>query len=198
VFHAVYGSPLLQAMVGLKARDASPRRHPGTDAEHVAVVAQHIADFKARIGEGGPREAAIRALMYIRLADGDVDERGLALLRRMRDERGSDLTLAEFKQLVRDQFFMLLLDEERALAAIPAMLATDRQEAASIARDMQRMVEVVGLRTNAAKTHLAEIEPMFAAVGGTSALDVDRLGEAVSAGLRTGSSPRSRAKKTAA
>jgi hypothetical protein len=198
VFHAVYGSPLLQAMVGLKASDASPRRHPGTDAEHVAAVARHIADFKARIGEGGPREAAIRALMYIRLADGDADERGLALLRRMRDERGGGLTLAEFKQLVRDQFFMLLLDEERALAAIPALLGTDRQEAGRIARDMQRMIEVVGLRTKAAKTRLAEIERMFAAVGGTSVSDVDRLGEAVSAGLKTGSSPRSRAKKTAA
>ena len=199
VFHAVYGSPLLQAVVGLKASDASPRRHPGTDAEHVAAVARHIADFRARIGEGKPREAAIRALMYIRLADGDADERGLALLRRMRDERGGGLTLAEFKQLVRDQFFMLLLDEERALAAIPAMLATDRQEAARIARDMQRMIEVVGLRTKAAKTRLAKIEPMFAAVGGASVLDVDRLGKAVSAGLETGSSPRSRnAKKTAA
>jgi len=199
VFHAVYGSPLLQAMVGLKASDASPRRHPGTDAEHVAAVAQHIADFKARIGEGGPREAAIRALMYIRLADGDADERGLALLRRMRDERGGGLTLAEFKQLVRDQFFMLLLDEERALAAIPAMLAADRQEAALVARDMQRMIEVVGLRTKAAKARLAEIEPIFAAVGGTSASDVDRLGEAIFLGQQTGSSPRSRnAKKTGA
>src|SRR4030095_2871030 len=140
VFHAVYGSPLLQAMAGLKASDASPRRHPGTDAEHVAAVAQHIADFKARIGEGGPREAAIRGLMYLRLADGDVDERGLALLRRIRDVHGAGLTLSEFKQLVRDQFFMLLLDEDHALAAIPAMLATDRQEAARIARDMQRMI----------------------------------------------------------
>jgi hypothetical protein len=55
------------------------------------------------------------------------------------------------------------------------------------------------LRTKAAKARLANIEPMFAAVGGTSVLDVDRLGKAVSAGLQTGSSPRSRnAKKTAA
>ena len=199
VFHAVYGSPLLQAMVGLKASDARPRRHPGTDAEHVAAVAQHIADFKARIGEGGPREAAIRALMYLRLADGDADERGLALLRRMRDERGGGLTLSEFKQLVRDQFFMLLLDEDDALAAIPAMLATDLQEAARIARDMQRIIEVVGLRTKAAKARLAEVQSMFAAVRGASVLDVERLGEAASAGLQTGSSPRSRnAKKTAA
>ncbi len=199
LFHAVYGSPVLQAMVGLKASDARPRRHPGTDAEHVGAVARQIADFKARIGEGGPGEAAIRALMYIRLADGDVDERGLALLRRIRDVRGGGLTLAEFKQLVRDQFFMLLLDEERALGAIPSMLAKDREGAAQFARDLQQMIEVVGPKTKAAKVRLAEIEPIFAAVGGTSILDVERFGEAVSVGLQTGTSPRSRsAKKTAA
>jgi hypothetical protein len=63
---------------------------------------------------------------------------------------------------------------------------------------MQHMIEIVGLRTKAARTRLAKIEPMFAAVGGASVLDVDRLGKAVSAGLQTGSSPRSKnAKKTA-
>ena len=199
LFHAVYGSPLLQAMVGLKASDASPRRHPGADAEHVAAVARQIADFKARIGEGGPREAAIRALLYIRLADGAADERGLALLRRVRDEHGGGLTLAEFKQLVREQFFMLLLDQERALGAIPSMLAKDREGAARAARDMQRMIEVVGLKTKAAQARFTEVDAMFAAVGKTPILDVDRLGDAVSAGFQTGSAPRARnSKKTAA
>src|SRR5262249_59142311 len=162
LFHAVYGSPLLQAMVGLKASDASPRRHPGTDAEHMAAVARQIADFKARIAEGGPREAAIRALLYIRLAEGAADERGLALLRQIRDEHGGGITLNEFKQLVREQFFMLLLDEERALAAVPTMLAKDREGAARAARDVRRMIEVVGLKTKAAQSRLAEIEAMFA------------------------------------
>ena len=198
LFHVVYGSPVLQAMVGLKASDARPRRHPGTDAEHVAAVARQIAEFKARIGEGGPGEAAIRALMYIRLADGDVDERGLALLRRIRNQRGGGLTLAEFKQLVRDQFFMLLLDKERALGAIPSMLAKDREGAAQIARDLQQMIEVVGPKTKAAKARLAEIEPIFAAVGRTSVLDVGRLGDVISVAPQTGTSPHSRnAKKTA-
>jgi pimeloyl-ACP methyl ester carboxylesterase len=198
VFHAVYGSPVLQALVGLKASDANPRRHPGADAEHVAAVARRIEDFKARIGEGGPAEAAIRALMYIRLADGDVDERGLALLRRLRDERGSGLTLAEFKQVVRDQFFMLLLDEERALGAIPSMLTKDREGAVQFARDLQKMIEVAGPKTKAAKARLAEIEPMFATAGETSVLDVEILGKAVSVGLQTGTSRRSRNAKTAA
>ena len=40
LFHAIYGSPLVQALVGLKASDASPRRRPGKDAAHLALVAQ--------------------------------------------------------------------------------------------------------------------------------------------------------------
>ena len=198
LFHAIYGSPLLQALVGLKADDASPRRHPGTDAAYVAAVSRHIADLKARVTEGGSREAAIRALLYIRLADGAADERGLALLRRIRDEHGGGLTLGEFKQLVREQFFMLLLDEQRAIGAIPAMLARDR-DAARVLHDIQRMTDVVGLKTQTAKARLAEVEAIFAAVGKAPSSDVARLGDAVSAGLQTSSVRRvGKAKKTAA
>jgi hypothetical protein len=199
LFHAIYGSPLLQALAGLKAGDGNPRRHPGTDAAHMEAVDRRIADFKARIAEGGAREAAIRALLYIRLAEGAADERGLALLRRIRDEHGGGLTLREFKQLVREQFFMLLLDEERAIGAIPAMLARDRDAAASAARDLHRMTEVVGLKTKAAKARLLAVETIFAAVEKAAASDVARLGDAVSAGLQTGSAPRAgKAKPTAA
>ncbi len=107
MFHAIYGSPLLQAMVGLKASDASPRRRPGKDAAHLALVAQRIDELKSGITEGGPREAALRALLYIRMPEGAIDERGFNLLRRMREEAGKGLTLVEFKRLVREQFFML-------------------------------------------------------------------------------------------
>ena len=123
LFHAVYGSPLLQALVGLKASDASPRRRLGRDATHLALVAQRIDELKKAIPEGGAREAVIRALLYIRMPGRVVDERAFNLLRRIREEAGKGLTLAEFKQLLREQFLMLLLDERRAVEAIPAMLA---------------------------------------------------------------------------
>ena len=72
--------------------------------------------------QGGPREAVIRALFYIRMPDGVVDERGFNLLRRMREEAGKGLTLRPSKDLVREQFLMLVLDERRAVDAIPSML----------------------------------------------------------------------------
>ena len=122
LFHAIYGSPLVQALVGLKASDTRSRQRPGKDAAHQALVAQRIQELKDQIPEGGPREAVIRALLYIRMPDGVVDERGFNLLRRMREEAGKGLTLMAFKDLVREQFSMLLLDERRAVDAIPSML----------------------------------------------------------------------------
>jgi hypothetical protein len=42
----------------------------------------------------------------------------------MRAEHGG-LTLEEFKRMLREQFFALLLDRDEALAAIPKMLPAD-------------------------------------------------------------------------
>ncbi|MCK7467121.1 MAG: hypothetical protein MZU91_02525 [Desulfosudis oleivorans] len=72
--------------------------------------------------KGGPREAAIRALIYIRLAENAADERGLEVLRRIRAEHGAQLSLPEFKQIIRDQYLMLMLDERRAVDTIPVLL----------------------------------------------------------------------------
>jgi hypothetical protein len=58
-----------------------------------------------------------------------VDERSLEALRRARaHDAGSRLTLAQFKTIVREQFFMLLLDPEASLAAIPKLLPASEDE----------------------------------------------------------------------
>ncbi|MGH9808472.1 MAG: DUF3141 domain-containing protein, partial [Terriglobia bacterium] len=104
-FLNVYGSPVLQALVGLKAGEGAPRRRPGVDATYKAFVAQRVEELRRGVEEGGPREAAIRAALYIRLPEGVADERGFHLLQRLRDEAGFGLTLAAFEKMVRDQFF---------------------------------------------------------------------------------------------
>ena len=125
LFDAIYGSPLLQALVGLKASDEGTRQGPAKDAAYRNMISHRIEELKHRIPVGGPREAAIRILLYIRMPDGVVDERGFNLLRRMREEFGKGLPLIDFKQLVREQFLMLLIDERRAVEAIPSMLNGD-------------------------------------------------------------------------
>jgi len=160
-FHAIYGSPLVQAAVGLKASDADQRRRPSTDAAHLALVVQRINALKDDIAKGGPREAVLRALLYIRMPEGLVDERGFNFLRQLRAEAAEGLTLSAFKTLVRDQFLMLLLDERRAVEAIPAMLEKDRDLASRCTSNLQRVINVVGLRSHVSKERLAEIRRLF-------------------------------------
>src|SRR5262245_52710768 len=160
-FHAIYGSALLQALTGLKASDVSPRPRPGSDATHLALVKLRINELKAGVNKGGPREAVLRALLYIRMPEQLVDERGFNLIRRLREEAGKSLTLSAFKKSVREQFLMLLLDERRAVDAIPAMLARDPELAARLIEGARRLINEVGLRSKVAKGRLAEIETAF-------------------------------------
>jgi hypothetical protein len=79
---------------------------------------------RAKKHRRGRRGATIRSLVYIGLAGPGVDERAFNQLRQMRAEHGG-LTLEEFKRVLREQFFGLLLDRGGALAAIPKMLPAD-------------------------------------------------------------------------
>ena len=63
------------------------------------------------------------------MARAAVDERGFEAVRRIRRAHG-DMPLSAFKALVREQFYMLLIDPEAALAAIPSMLPADAETTA--------------------------------------------------------------------
>ena len=112
--------------------------------------------------EGGLVEGLARALIYVGMARGGVDERGFAAIRRMRQLRAgpSKMTLAEFKALIREQHSILLIDEETAVAAIPDLLPVapkERQAAFGVLLDI---LESPGEVTGVAATrlgHLAEI-----------------------------------------
>lgn len=125
IFLATYGQPILQALLGLRGADKAPRRRPGVEPEHIAFVNKRIAEIKERIAHGGPREAAIRALLYIGMAGPGVDERAFEVLKTIRAEHGGGTSLQEFKTMVREQYFALLLDPKAALDAIPGMLAPE-------------------------------------------------------------------------
>src|SRR5262249_22103064 len=123
-FLAVYGSPVLQAAVGIDPAGTRPLRQASKNPLHHELLQKRIAELKSRIPVGGLREAGIRALIYVGLARGTVDERGFEALRRIRRMHG-DMSLREFKSLAREQFLMLMVDTEAALAALPPMLPAD-------------------------------------------------------------------------
>ena len=123
-FLSVYGSPTLQAAVGINPASRAPLRKAGKSQLHKQFLQSRIVELKSLISKGGIRECLARGALYVGMAHGSIDERGFELVRRMRETDGemSRLTLPAFKALVREQYFMLLIDEEAALAAIPSLL----------------------------------------------------------------------------
>jgi hypothetical protein len=124
---------------------------------HRAIFERQIAQLKAHMTQGGVREAAIRAMLYIGMAD----ERGFAVPRQIRAEQGEGLTLPAFKALVRDQFYMLLIDEEAALVAIPEIARDDQAETSDVVQALRRVAEATGPLAGDRATRLARIEELF-------------------------------------
>jgi pimeloyl-ACP methyl ester carboxylesterase len=160
-FFGIYNQPWLQAMLGLKASDAPPRPKPGQDPDHIAFVERRIEELKDEMDQGGLREAAIRAMLYIRMPEGAADERGFEMLRRIRLEHASEVTLDEFKHILREQYFMLLIDEDRALATIPALLKGHEKEVPDCLEDIRKVVTAGGPLGENAAQRFKKVEKMF-------------------------------------
>ena len=169
IFLNVYGSPVLQAAVGIDPKSETTHRRE-MSAEHRAMLEKRIVELKSSIPAGGIREAAIRALLYVGSARGMVDERSIEALRKVRrDYSGARLTLPEFKILVREQFFMLLLDQEGALTAIPQLLPDDVDQRRRVFAAMREVLsasdEIIGER----ERRLQRVAAIFGADGEDSA-----------------------------
>jgi hypothetical protein len=123
-FFMAFGSPTLQAAAGIDPAGTRPLRKAAKSPLHHELLQKRIAELKARIPVGGPREAIIRALLYVGTGRAAVDERSFEAVRRIRRAHG-DMPLSAFKALVREQFYLLLIDTEAALAALPSMLPDD-------------------------------------------------------------------------
>ena len=174
MFLAIYGSPTLQAAVGIDPAGTQRLRKASKNPLHRELLQKRIAELKALISTGGLRAAVVRSLIYVGASRGGVDERGFELARRTREEYG-DIPVADFKKLVREQFNILLIDQKAALEAIPSMLPPDvesREKAYDLihrilrargdlsAEDNDRMKEIArlfGVEGGAAKGHLREV-----------------------------------------
>jgi hypothetical protein len=165
VFLAIYGAPALQALAGLEPGDAPPRRRPADDPWHAALVGERIADLRARLAVGGLKEAAIRSMLYVGLPRAAADERSFAVMRRVREatREARQMPLAAFKQLVRDQYFMLLLEPAAAVAAIPAMLPADSEARERMLALIREVVEARGAMEPEVEHRFAEIARLFGA-----------------------------------
>lgn len=162
-FKAIYGSPFLQALAGLRADDKPPRPQPGVQPEQRAFVSAQARRLRAKIGMGGMTEAFLRSILYVAIAaDKVADERAFRVLSRLRRKAGQGMSLARAKELLREQFLMLILDPEAALAALPDLLGKGSPaELRRQARDIEEVVTAAGALNGVASKRLAAVLAIY-------------------------------------
>ena len=109
-------------------------------------------------------EAAVRALIYVRLPEGKVDERGFAALKQIGAElpAAKRIGFAKFKNVVKEQYLILLLDTERAIAALPKLLPDDRRQCEEALALVRRVLASRGALPEEGSRRLQRIETLFA------------------------------------
>ncbi|VVE42099.1 DUF3141 domain-containing protein [Pandoraea fibrosis] len=147
-FEWIYGQPWVQALAGLHGSDdAAVRVHPGTSPEHIAFVAQSLAHRRHELHQGGLLEAGIRALIWVHRLHGEADERQFNLARSL--PRGeNDISIEQFREMIRRQAGLLRMDPDAAMEAIPGMLAhstpADIRRVAKAVKDLSFAVPLDG------------------------------------------------------
>jgi len=163
LFHLTYGAPFLQALVGVGDKEATGRR-PERDLLREQARAAKRAELEGRFEKGAAIDAALRAIAYVRSAEGGVDERAFAVVKQLHDAQppGRPRTMAELKEILHDQAMLLRFDAERAVAAIPKLLPRDPSDRSRTLRAVQRVVSAQDELSAEAKKRLARIEQLFA------------------------------------
>jgi Protein of unknown function (DUF3141) len=163
LFLNVYGSPVMQALVGLSAEPDARPKHIERDLAREAIQEHVRAKLEHRYSVGHLEEAVLRALIYIRMPEGSIDERGAEAIRIIRASRPPEQrhSLAQFKDMVREQYLLVLLDEERAIRTLPDLLG-DIPEERQLALDaLHKVLAARGALPDECKRRLTRIEQLF-------------------------------------
>ncbi len=129
IFKSIYGSPWLASMVGLSS-DSAQRGGP----KYADWIRNEMARLKkleneSFIEKGELLDAVVRMLLYQERDIQVVDERPFRMAQQIIREAPEDKrpSLAELKQAFKRQWFVLLMDEERAINALPKLLPDPEQ-----------------------------------------------------------------------
>ena len=164
-FLTTYGSPLLQAMVGLGSPGDQTPHHIERDLVREAAQAERRVALDHKFEEGGVEEALLRALIFVRRPEGGFDERGYRMLKDIRETRKSNerLSARQFREMLNEQLQLVALDEERAIAALPKLLQASEVETAAALDVLHQLAGAVGALDTDGARRLARVEKLFGA-----------------------------------
>ena len=160
-FHAVYGSPLVQLSCGIFQNSGPPRPRPGVLPSILAAAEEEKGRLKKKMGEGTPLDAAARVLVYIGKAQHRIEKSTFEALRKLLLQY-PEVSPAEFKAAVRDQWAILAVDERAAIKALPQLLPADATARRSFSDLVQTMAATAKLKAGGQR-RLTEVLHLVAA-----------------------------------
>jgi pimeloyl-ACP methyl ester carboxylesterase len=124
LFKSIYESPWIAAMVGLANHAKQPKAPRPEDWLRKELKRLKAIEHESYFEKGTPLDGVVRMLLYQGSDTRVVDERPFRLIQKFICEARDDKrpTLAQLKQAFRRQMSILLLDEERAVNALPKLL----------------------------------------------------------------------------
>jgi pimeloyl-ACP methyl ester carboxylesterase len=160
-FHAVYGSPLVQAACGISLNDGPPRPRPGLLPSVLAAFEEEKRRLKGRIAEGNVVDAAARVLVYIGKAHHRIDDSTFDALRKLLLAH-PEVSPAEFKAAVREQWAILSVDERSAIEALPRLLPADATARRAFSDLLQATVAATAKLNADGQRRLSEVKRLLA------------------------------------
>lgn len=157
LFHSIYSSPVLRALMGL---DESPMDRRGfLDSDSALQEELHelrLQLTKAQVNQGGAKEAFARILIYMAGEDTFVDERAFNLLKSLihsHVEKGYVIPdLDTIKQGLREQWRIVSMHPKEAIAALP-ILVPDQQQRMAIWRTVEEVAQLKDILHSDLHTH---------------------------------------------
>lgn len=141
-FHAVYGSPLVQAACGITQNDP-PRPRPGLMPSILAAAEEEKRRLEGRIADGTVIDAAARVLVYVGKAQHRIDKSTFETLRKLL-LKYPEVSPTDFKAAVREQWAILAVDERAAIEALPQLLPADPTTRRRLSDQLQAIVSATG------------------------------------------------------
>ncbi len=160
-FHSVYGSPLVQAACGISQDDGPPRPRPGLLPSVLAAFEEEKRRLRGRIAEGDVVDAAARVLVYIGKAQHRIEESTFASLRKLLLAH-PEVSPAEFKSAVREQWAILSVDERSAIEALPELLPADATARRALSDLLQATVAATGKLNADGQRRMSEVMHLVA------------------------------------
>lgn len=156
-FLGFYGSPFLQAALGLNAEHTDARR-----VRPDVARADTRAELEADMVRGSLLEASLRALLYV-MRGGGADERQFNALEALRKSApvNERVPLSQLKAMLRRQVALLQFNEKEAVASIPKMLPDDPGQRARALTAIHEVITADGKPDPGEEERFLDVKRLF-------------------------------------